>query len=450
MRVGRTVKKLLAGTLAAMTVLAVAGCGSPDDDAERSGTPGAVPKGSSPQKPVVPRAGQQQVPPAFDGAKGWAVMQSERLDRPTVAPHSKLVLFLKTHADGKALGVEARDAATGAVRWSSAPWKPSPRPAEFRAEDAELVVTSKDGKDYVVLAATVQEGKDAINRGKPTAHLAVYSADSSGTGVAPLHQVTVPGTDSGAIPHDTDGTVAVETRDGMTVVDAAGGTTRSSRGKSTPEFMLRVRSVTYPTLDVADVWTGRQQVPTGAVSQDGMDKGVAYGVRGGYLVARWPSKNQDYTVSGLAMNYVWAVHDERTGKPAFSVKCDGLTDALPAGGEADTLLSDNGRYLVNGDVAFDLQAKKGYCFGETESRAGVKFKGVDNSGTAYGAVTTSGSAGPVALDLATGKPTELDGNVPLPTRVTGDVALYEATPVNEKDPGAKPATHAILSVYPRR
>ncbi|MCX4984805.1 hypothetical protein [Streptomyces sp. NBC_00572] len=431
-----------------MTVLAVGGCGSPEGDAGKSETPGPPPKSSSPQKPAVPRAQARQLPPAFDGAKGWAVMQTERLDRPAVAPHAKLVLLLKTYPDGKALGVEARDAATGAVRWSSAPWKPSARPDEFRAEDADLGVTSKGGKDFVVLAVSVREGKDALNQGKPAVRLAVFPADSSGTGVAPAHQVRVPGTDGGVFPHDTDGTVTVQTPDGMAVVDAATGTTTPSRGKSTPEFAVRVKSFTQPEFAVADAWAGQQVVPSGAASESGLDKGVAYGVRGGYLVARWPSKNQDYNISGLAMNYVWALHDERTGKPTISVTCDGLTSVLTSGG--DTILSDNGRYLVNGDVAFDLQAGKGYCFGETESRAGVQFRGVDNSGTAYGAVTTSGSAGLIALDLATGKPTKLDGNVTLPTRVTGDVALYEDTPVNEKAPGAEPATHAILSVYPRR
>ena len=63
-------------------------------------------------------------------------MQKERLDRPAVAPHSKLVPLLTTHRNGKALGAEARDAATGAVRWWSARWKPSSRPDEFGAEDA--------------------------------------------------------------------------------------------------------------------------------------------------------------------------------------------------------------------------------------------------------------------------------------------------------------------------
>ena len=68
-----------------------------------------------------------------------------------------------------------------------------------------MVFTSKGGKDFVVLAVTVSEGKEAINQGKPAARLAIYPADSCGAVVDPLHQVTVPEADDDPVPHDTDG-----------------------------------------------------------------------------------------------------------------------------------------------------------------------------------------------------------------------------------------------------
>lgn len=155
-------KKLQGVVLAAAVMMMLGACDSSQKDS--TGRPkDSVPSVTGKTASSVPKAEHAQVPPAFDGSKGWAVMQAERLSQPTVAPRSQLMFFLKTYGDGTAFGVEARDATTGAVRWSSAPWKPSERTAEFQADDVELFVTSKDGKDYAVLAAAVQEGKDSID-----------------------------------------------------------------------------------------------------------------------------------------------------------------------------------------------------------------------------------------------------------------------------------------------
>lgn len=426
-------------------MVALAACdGSPKGGTAQpvDGTPSATGRTAS----SAPRAGEAKVPPAFDGTKGWAVMQSERLTKPAVAPHSKLLLFLKTHEDGKTFGVEARDAATGAVRWTSAPWKPSERPAEFDAKDVELVVTSKDGKDYAVLVAAVLEGKDAVSRGNAVAKTAVFAADSTGKDVAPARQVSVPGHESSAQPHDTNGTLAFGNDKQVVLVDVTTGVLAPPQDSGSKDYLLRIRPGDF---QMVRAWPGRAIVPAGAQESSGFDHGTPHGVRGGYVAAQWPSKDEAFSSLGLEMNFVWALHEENGGSPVYALPCNGLTDG-GIGSAHGPVLSDNGRYLVTAYVAFDLQTKKGHCFGATKDTARVDFMGVDNAGTAYGkAKTPAGTGVPVSVDIASGTHTEL-GDVELPTRVSGDVALYEAAPQNEKDPAADPAHHGVLFVYPKR
>ncbi|WP_447034664.1 hypothetical protein [Streptomyces sp. DSM 118878] len=437
-------KKLQSVVLAATVMVALGACDSSQKDSSRQ-PKDSMPSATGETASLPPKAKQAKVPPAFDGSKGWAVMQAERLTQPTVAPHSQLVLFRKTYKDGTAFGVEARDAISGAVRWSSAPWKPSERTAEFQADDVRLIVTSKDGKDYAVLVAEVQEGKDAISRGNATARVSVFPADSSGRNVAPARQVNVPGAGSGASPHDTNGTLAFGNGKEVTVLDVTTGALASPQDSRSRDYQLRTKGV----FQMADAWPGRAIVPAGAQKPSGIGSGTAHGVRGGYVVAQWLSKDEAYSGLGLQMNYVWALHDENRGNPVYALPCNGLNDAVISS-ENRAVLSDNGRYLVTAYTAFDLQAKKGYCFGGTDKTARVDFMGVDNVGTAYGeAKATSGTRTPVSVDIATGTHAELSG-VTLPTGVSGDVALYESTPQNEKDPAADLARHAVLSVYPKR
>ncbi|MGI5531929.1 hypothetical protein ACQEVX_32465 [Streptomyces syringium] len=370
--------------------------------------------------------------------------QSERLTRPAVAPHSGLVVFLKTHEGGSTFGVEARDARTGAVRWSSAQWKPGGCTAEIRADDVQLVVTSKNGKDFAALVAPVREGADAVDRGVATTTAAIFAADSAGPGIAPVREVKVPGAGT-ATPHDTAGTLAFANDTGARIVDVTTGAVGSRLDRRSREYLLKVNR--YFRMD--DAWPGQDVLPTGAQKENFPNHGESHGVRGGYVAAAWPSKKEDSSSLGEPMNFVWALHEEQTGKPVYALACDGLTEGGKISSESRAVLSDNGRYLVTGYVAFDLQAKKGYCFGGTRDQARVDFLGVDNAGTAYGTARTPGTGVPVSVDLATGAHTEL-GGATLPTRVTGDLALYVAAPQNEKNPAADPAHHAVLRVYPKR
>ncbi|MFB7462689.1 hypothetical protein ACFCZ1_04115 [Streptomyces sp. NPDC056224] len=441
-------KKFQSVVLAAAVMAALGACGSSQKNSApqpRDGIPSATGEPAS----SAHRAEQAKVPPAFDGSKGWAVVQAERLTQPTVAPHSQLVLFRKAYEDGTAFGVEARDATTGAVRWSSAPWKPSERTADFQEDDVKLFVTSKDGKDYAVLVAALQEGKDAISRGTSIAKASVFAADSSGKDVAPARQVSIPGAGSSARPHDANGTLAFGNDKEVTLVDVTTGVLAAPQDSRSRDYLLRITGSVNGTFQLTDAWPGQAIVPAGAQESSGIESGTSHGVRGGYVVAQWPSKDEAHSALGLPMNYVWALHDESRGNPVYALPCNGLNESA-VGSENQAVLSDNGRYLVTAYTAFDLQAKKGYCFGGTQETARVDFVGVDNAGTAYGkARTPSGTGIPVSVDIATGSHAELSG-VTLPTRVSGDVALYESAPQNDKDPAADLAHHAVLSVYPKR
>ncbi|MCF4138157.1 hypothetical protein L1856_17670 [Streptomyces sp. Tue 6430] len=438
-------RKLRYGLLAGAAMVLLAACtgagggGKPQDNAPEA--PGGSASSAASSAPAAARA---QVPPAFDGGKGWAVMQSEHLTQPSVAPNSRLVLLLKTYEDGKAFGVEAREAATGAVRWASAPWKPSENPEEFDAGDVKLVVTSKDGKDYAVLTAAVNEGADVVNHGTHVVNAAVFPASSSGTGVAPARTVKIPGAEL-VIAHPGDGTVLFKTDSAFAVADVTTGDLKAPLAQGSREYQLAAGGG-----KMVELWPGQATIPDGANPRDDAmpgSGGQVMAVKGGYVVASWQAKNQAYSALGLPMNYIWALHDERGGQPVFTLACEGLSTGLDGQG-GSTVLSDNGRYLVAVTMAFDLQAKKGYCFGATDDRSGVNFTGVGNNGVAYG---TSGPAArtPVSVDLATGTAADL-GGARLPDYVSGDVALYTSAPQNEKDPAADLSHHAVLSVYPTR
>lgn len=156
----------------------------------------------STERPAKPLA-KLSVPSAYDSTKGW----EETLNwvpRPTnsipvtVAPHSGIVAYMTVASNGYT--VHARDASTGATRWTSRAWQ-SPLAMQYAdgaaateqpPEIPDLTTVEQGGREYIVAYGHGLDGKDDLHHGTEVVRAAVYPADGSGDATAPLHEVSVP------------------------------------------------------------------------------------------------------------------------------------------------------------------------------------------------------------------------------------------------------------------
>ncbi|MFV0137880.1 hypothetical protein ACLGIH_32605 [Streptomyces sp. HMX87] len=150
-------------------------------------------------------------------------------------------------------------------------------------------------------------------------------------------------------------------------------------------------------------------------------RGSIWPVAGGHLLARWEEKND-------GDHNVWAVLDGDSGRVQASVLCDKPFAAV--NGDPHSAVSPNGRYLVSGHLAFDLDGKKGYCFEESETSKPLTFRSVTEEGTAYGTSRTrdgsvSGSAAPVVLPMDTGTPQPMGSGSAAPVADFAGVGVFE-------------------------
>lgn len=443
----------LVGVVLAGAVLA--GCGG--------GTPDVDPTTHGPEPRPTAVLDQVAVPPAYDAARGWQqvlgwVPDDAATVPVTVAPLGGTVALMTRAASG-GYTVQARDAGTGAVDWTSRPWKaPAPMTDPVSGDSTggipDLVTVRQDGREYVVAYAHGTQGKDALHDGREVVALAVYAADGSGAAVAPLREVTVP-------VQDGDGTLQV--RDGghgllltwtkgMTnmklaaAVDVATG--RTTRYDHIDALMPQCEhlacagsTVTALTPDgpvveldsggfgVPGVWFGPDHAPKGAATGGtlfGGVNGTVSGAVGGHLVARWSTH--------AGVGDIWAVHDTTTGAVEASVTC-----ALSSPEESEVerygytaALSASGRYLVAGAVAFDLHLKRGFCLAGDGDRNLILLESVTDDGTAYGTIEDGTGTDPsddtppnlARYSLTTGRTTSLPAGTQMPYTPLPHTAMF--------------------------
>ncbi len=131
------------------------------------------------------------------------------------------------------------------------------------------------------------------------------------------------------------------------------------------------------------------------------------------------------------------MHDTKTGKALASVQCH--KPAIAPGQYPQAVVSSSGDYLVAGNLAFDLQAGKGYCFEDTEGSKTLVLASVTDGGTAYGATNVrnaadvlAGGGFPVEADLSAGTTDMLSPNVRVPGAEAAEgVGLFRWT--DDKD-----------------
>ncbi|KUN07413.1 hypothetical protein AQI95_10280 [Streptomyces yokosukanensis] len=373
------------------------------------------------------------MPAGYDTSRGWQ-LTGKQLGTYAVLPKAGAIATMTE--SGSTYRVTVRDATTGQVRWTGKPFKNL-----SEGEAPGLLVVPAGGKDHLVTWSEGATGGDALSKAKQMYAVDIYAADGSGDAVAPAHHVEIPASDYGTervkdagerllVPVSDKHQVALDVTTGRTT--AYDTDSLKAPGCSSCSFGNEIAALTERDPVVANgdgsfgvpgSWDARRITPAEADPTTG----TVWPGSGGHLIARWEQKN-------LGDHNVWAVLDDRTGQVQASVLCP--KPFIATADAPDSALSPNGRYLVSGHLAFDLQTKKGYCFEETDDSKPLTFDSVTDDGTAYGTSLTKGSLtgtkAPVQLTLATGTPK------PLPAQEQGPIADFAGVGVFTHDEGNVP------------
>jgi len=473
----------------AVLIAAVAlltGCGG-------SGHAATSPSSSARSHANAPLPVRLPVPDGFTTTSGWSTAAGPETPDPqpgssgfplvAVAPHSGLVLVAA--ADGSRL--QAFSLTSGTLVWTFRPQ------ALTNVQPGVFVQTAPDGNEEILFARQGQTSGSGLSQSAPTVTVDVIPANSHGTATAAHHIALPVPADSPVSFATTDtgflvGTTNNGTDSQATVIDAATGTTRAATTQNltvpdcgassctvaaSPAFATSAGVVSaFQQTSGCDQWgtgsgapcTTGFQVGTAwtstAVAPSGKHTGIPVAATGHYLVAAWHTSDTQTDPPSLssAQPTEFTVQDLATGKILAHVSCtsaDQLT-LQPGSAQSSTLTSPNGRYLISGQVAFDLTTGTGHCYTSTATTKGIDLTAVGNDGTAYGIIHTTDSTQANTLygrlpivqdaadqpqrpgarvDLATGTATALDPAAQVPSYLAADgSALFR--------------TSNVLAVYP--
>lgn len=432
---------------AAMAIVAAAGvmaagcsdeAGSPvQPRANAGGADSAEPGEGSAQELKI----EMSTPKAFDNTKGWQASLTwlpEKAEATPidVAPGAGVVVMLQKEDDRYVL--EARDESTGDLRWSGQPWE-APEPTNVDALSGgvpRVRVVEDNGREHVVLWAPGSRQKDDLSKPKRVVSLVIYPAYGSGRSVEPSHSLDIP--TKGAVLDEKvyDGGAGLlvswsggeSSGSGVSVDLESGDTERygydlelpsCAKAKNCDSNKVVALSSRGPVVSpykggfgVPNAWSSDQVVPPGA-KVDGRDKyrnGRVNAVASDYLVTSWIQPDD--------ADHIIAVHDVETGELRASVKCS-KSSISSDDDEPRVTLSPNDRYLVAGNMAFDLEDGVGRCFAENDEQRAITLASVGDDGIAYGIVDQDDprrgeSATAVAVPVATGKPKVLPERTDVP------------------------------------
>lgn len=383
--------RVLAGVLAAGMLTA---CGGGDDgggggDGGKGG--GFVGGSSGGEGGGAPEA-QLKVPALYDTSRGW---ESDLRATQHPLPHSDAVgMFVAEPRQFTVL-----DVTSGDPLWTSEVLRSPSEDMRY-----ESLSATAGGKDYLVAWATGTTEGDVVSKGSEITTIDIFPAEGSGEGVKPARHVELEGE---GFVSDGGGGLMVKQQDGdvFVTVDLATG--------ATEEYDLYEVEPPESECNLCGVLSEMVGVTSGGplLWNEGLGSDSALWVPGGWtgadvtaedrltwsllledvLVARWRDKG--------APHVTWAAVDSATGEVRAEVQCE------PEGGlggfqaEDDPALSANGRYLVRGNVVFDMQQGAGHCFEETDTDKPVVFNGVTDTGLAFGQAPDTN----VVVDIATGK-----------------------------------------------
>ncbi len=373
---------------------------------------------AKPKKPKRTSAGpatQLTVPAAYTTQRGWELIGTSpdyALSRTT----GRLAYLVRT-AEGE-YQLRTIDSETGRAGWSGDAWRP-PAATHF----PKLLTVTTDDQEYFVTWAYGKVGEDAPAPADRIVSLDVYTVEDGSR-----QRVEVPWRSVPTVNVTGPGIVIGDGGSTSVVVDPATGRVskvpakalKYPKGCASCKQLTEVRGLTSKGLLVSGSrefwvqggWFSRNVAPKGADRQSGIPTSVAPGV----VLARW----QLAKGSKLAATHeLWAVHDAETGKALVSVQCH--KPAIAPGQYPQAVVSPSGDYLVAGNLAFDLENGKGFCFEDTEGSKTLALASVTDDGTAYGATNVrnaadalAGGGFPVEAQISAGTADPLAPNVRMP------------------------------------
>ncbi|MDG4860252.1 hypothetical protein P8605_19195 [Streptomyces sp. T-3] len=418
---------VLAGVLALLLLLAMWGGGKDkkDEGAEEGGKPGGGPSEQSQAKGGPDT--RLEVPAAYDTAEGWEI--SGVSEQFAVAQAAGRIAYAERVGKDR-FRIRAVDARTGRRSWQGEPWRPlADRPAGF----PRLVALAKDGRQYFATWSYGKFAADPLSEADRIVSLDLYDA-ADGT----RQRVELPWPEAPAVSGSGPGLLIGKGTTRAAVIDPVTGRTAKygpadlayPKGCANCRRLTEIRALTSKGLLISGAgefwvpgaWHARKVAPKGTDPGSGTPTSVT----GDRVLAKWSKKKGGKGAAGFD---TWAVHDAVDGKVLASVECH--KPAIEPGRYPDAVLSPGGRYLVAGNLAFDLEEKAGHCFEEDGVAKSLTLATVTDQGVAYGATGARGAADalsgggtPVEVPLDTAEPKALSPSLRLPAYDLGETGIF--------------------------
>lgn len=397
---------LVGGVLVLALLLLLATCGGEGSE-----------DGEEPKKPAKRSTGpatRLPVPSGYSTGRGWEVVGAG--PDYAVSQTTGLLAYLVREPGGR-YRLRTLDAESGKASWSGEAGRPAD-PSRF----PKLLTVVKDDREFFVTWSAGRPS-DALSPTETFVALDVYDVVEG-----ERRRVEVPWTGTPAVTATGPGILISDGRANSAVVDPIDGEVSEiaasavtyPRGCAACKQLTEVRGQTAKGLLLSGVrefwvrggWFSRQNAPKGADPLSGTPTSVVPGL----VLAKWqPVKG----AKRAATHQMWTVHDAASGSPVASVECH--KPAIEPGRYPQAVVSSSGGYLVAGNLAFDLDAKKGFCFEDEDGSPQLTLASVTDGGTAYGARTArdaaealDGGGGPVAVSFTTWSVEPLPPNTRLP------------------------------------
>ncbi|MFI8432588.1 hypothetical protein ACIGJO_02355 [Streptomyces sp. NPDC079020] len=412
---------------ALLLLLATCGGGKSDQDTDKDG--------AKPKRSVLPSAGpvtRLTAPPDYTTARGWEIIGSS--PDVTVSYATGRLAYLEKSAENR-YRLRTVDTATGELGWSGQAWRP-PDPLHY----PNLLTVTKNDRQFFVTWSYGKVG-DGLSPSETFVSLDVYDVTDGRR-----QRIEVPWSGAPDVTATGPDIVISDGKANSAVVDPITATVTKvkadelqyPKGCKTCKQLTEVRGQTAQGLLVSGVrefwvrggWFSRNVAPKG------VDKlsGVPTSVTPGQVLAKW---TLDKKAKQAATHELWTVHDSLTGKPLVSVECH--KPAIKPGRYPQAVLSPSGSYLIAGNLAFDLEAKKGFCFEDEDGSSHLTLATVTDDGIAYGAANArdasdalAGGGLPVSMDFASWTTDQLSRNARLPVAETTGVGVFRWTDRQER------------------
>ncbi|RNL74054.1 hypothetical protein EBF04_07215 [Streptomyces sp. I6] len=410
-------------------ILLLATCGGGDGRDED--------RGERPKRPEQAASGPSTrltVPAAYDTARGWEVPDAS--PDHALATRSGLLAYLERAADGR-FRLRTLHTRTGRPGWSGEPFTALAGPEHF----PRLLSVTRDDRQFFVVWSYGKTGRDSPTPSGPLVSLDVYdTADGS------RKRVEVPWTGAPTVSGTGPGILIGDGGARSAVVDPGSGEVsvvppkelRPPKDCASCRQLTAVHGLTAKGLLVRgarEFWV-RDGWFSGDVAPGGADRanGVPVSLDSGRLLVRWQKAKG---TREAATRDLWAVHDAASGKPLVTAEC--RKPAIEPGTYPQAVLSPGLRYLVAGNLAFDLQERTGRCFEEPDGTRPLTLTTVTDAGLAYGATDTrrpaealAGAGAPHVVDLAAGVPEPLTPGVRLPAAEVSGVGVFHWTDTRDR------------------